>query len=131
MPLNPQPLDTEVIELHRYYAKLKKNATYEKRVSWLGLGGDSEIAVVEYIVAYPGLGPHGNSVWANKTSDEKLRLFRHFRKHEVKKERLVKSTDGQSEVVAPRTKGQKIGQRKRPRTERTTTVPAKKEEKLN
>ena len=69
VPLNPQPLDTEVIELHRYYAKLKKNATYQKRVSWLGLGGDSEIAVVEYIGAYPGLGPHGNS----KHKDEYMR----------------------------------------------------------
>ena len=66
MPLNPQPLDTEVIELHRYYAKLKKNAMYQKRVSWLGLGGDSEIAVVEYIGAYPELGPHGNSKHKDK-----------------------------------------------------------------
>ena len=66
------------------------------------------------------------SVWASKTDDERNRLFRRFRKHEIKNARLVKSTDGQSEVVAPRTKGQKIGQRKRPRTERTTIVTAKK-----
>ena len=59
--LNPQPLDSELIELHRYYAKLKKDLTYEKRVSWLGLGGDIEIAVVEYIGKYPCVAPHGNS----------------------------------------------------------------------
>ena len=35
VPLNPQPSDTEVIELHRYYAKLKKDVTYQKvRVRW-------------------------------------------------------------------------------------------------
>lgn len=66
------------------------------------------------------------SVWANKTDDERQRLFRRFRKHDIKNTRLVKSTDGKSDVVAPRTKGQKLGQRKRPRTERTTTVTVKK-----
>ena len=65
-------------------------------------------------------------VWANKTDDERNRLFRRFRAYELKNARLVTSTDGSSEVVAPRTKGQKIGQRKRKRTERTTSVPMKK-----
>ena len=41
--LNPQPLDSELIELHRYYAKLKTDATYQKRISWLGVGGEGEI----------------------------------------------------------------------------------------
>ena len=66
------------------------------------------------------------TVWTNKTDDERQRLYLRFRKHEVKNPRLVTSTDGQSDVVAPRTKGQKLGQRKRPRTERTTTVTVKK-----
>ena len=66
------------------------------------------------------------SVWANKTDDERNRLFRRFRAFEQKNARFVTSTDGQSEVVVPRTKGQKIGQRKRKRTERTVTVPMKK-----
>ena len=60
-PLNPQPQDNELVQLHRYYAKLKKDTNYQKRVSWLGLGGDTEIAVVEYLGAYPGLGPHGSA----------------------------------------------------------------------
>ena len=59
--LNPQPLDSELIELHRYYAKLKIDATYQKRVSWLGVGGEGEIVVAEYIGKYPGVAPHGNS----------------------------------------------------------------------
>ena len=61
VPLNPPPLDSEIVELHRYYTKLKKNQTYEKRVSWLGLGGDKEIAVVEYVGKFPGVAPHGNA----------------------------------------------------------------------
>ena len=28
---------------------------------WLGLGGNTEIAFVEYTGAYPGLAPHGNA----------------------------------------------------------------------
>ena len=59
--LNPQPLDNEIVELHRYYTKLKKDQAYEKRVSWLGLGGDKKIAVVEYVGKFPGVAPHGNA----------------------------------------------------------------------
>ena len=59
--LNPQPLDNELIELHRYYAKFKEDTNYQKRVPWLGLGGDTEIAFVEDTGAYPGLAPHGNA----------------------------------------------------------------------
>ena len=59
VPLKPPPL--EIVELHRYYTKLKKDQTYEKRVSWLGLGGDKEIAVVEYVGKFPGVAPHGNA----------------------------------------------------------------------
>lgn len=60
-PLNPQPLESEILELHRYYTSLKANKNYKKRVSWLGLGGRLDIAVVEYIGQYPGVAPHGNS----------------------------------------------------------------------
>ena len=48
------------------------------------------------------------SVWANKTDDERHRLFRRFRKHDIKNTRLVTSTNGKSDVKAPRTKGQGI-----------------------
>ena len=65
-------------------------------------------------------------VWANKTDDEKNRCSVVLGAYELKNARRVTSTDGSSEVVAPRTKGQKIGQRKRKRTEQTTSVPMKK-----
>ena len=53
------------------------------------------------------------SVCANKTDDERHRLFRRFRKHDIKNTRLVTSTNGKSDFVAPRTKGQKLGRRKK------------------
>ena len=50
-PYNPQPAMEEMIYMQRYYTKLKKNNTYEKRVTWLeplhGLD-TPQIAVVEY-----------------------------------------------------------------------------------
>ena len=60
-PLNPQPSENEVLHLHRYYAYLKENNNYRKRVSWLSQGGNKDIAIAEYIGDCPGLAPHGNS----------------------------------------------------------------------
>ena len=60
-PLNTQPTDDELLHLHRHYAYLKEDNNYRKRVPWLSLGGNTEIAVVEYIGNYPGLAPHRNS----------------------------------------------------------------------
>ena len=62
IPFDPQPEPSEVVHLHRYYAKSKENKSYEKRVTWLGKGGlESNLAVVEYKNQFPGLAPHGNS----------------------------------------------------------------------
>ena len=60
-PLQPQPTDNDILTIHRYYAFLKADNTYKKRVSWLSSGGNTQIAIAEYIGNYPGLGPHGNS----------------------------------------------------------------------
>jgi hypothetical protein len=39
---------------------LKKDATYRRRVSWLGIGARESIALVEYFGKFPGLSQHGN-----------------------------------------------------------------------
>ena len=59
-PLQPQPTDNEILTIHRYYDFLKADDTYKKCVSWLSSGGNTQIAIAEYIGDYPGLGPHGN-----------------------------------------------------------------------
>ena len=61
------------------------------------------------------------TVWAKKTKDEQERHYKRFRAFIVKNPRNVISTDGESEVVVPRTKGKKNDQVKRKRTERTVT----------
>ena len=61
-PLNPQPNADSVVVVHRYYTTLKQDASYKKRVSWLGGGGGNcPLAVIEYLGTFPGLAPHGNS----------------------------------------------------------------------
>ena len=39
------------------------------------------------------------SVWAAQTSKERNKLFNRFQTHEIKNERIVTTTDGQSDVV--------------------------------
>ena len=62
------------------------------------------------------------SVWAGKTQAEKDRHYNRFRAFVVKDSRIVSSTNGESDVVAPKTKGKKINQGKRKRTERTVSL---------
>ena len=57
-PIESQP--ENVIELVRNYSVLKKDATYRRRVSWLGIGARESIALVEYFGKFPGLSQHGN-----------------------------------------------------------------------
>lgn len=59
--LEPQPSPESIIELVRTYSTLKKNSSYKRRVSRLGIGAKNSIAVVEYFGKFPGLVPHGNS----------------------------------------------------------------------
>jgi hypothetical protein len=46
--LEPQPSPESIIELVRTYSTLKKNSSYKRRVSRLGIGAKNSIAVVEY-----------------------------------------------------------------------------------
>jgi hypothetical protein len=57
-PIESQP--ENVIELVRNFSVLKKDATYRRRVSWLGIGARESIALVEYFGKFPGLSQHGN-----------------------------------------------------------------------
>lgn len=50
------------------------------------------------------------SVWAGKTQAEKDRHYNRFRTFAVKDSCIVTSTDGESDIVAPKTKGEKINQ---------------------
>jgi hypothetical protein len=43
----------------KFYSVLKKDATYRRRVSWLGIGARENIALVEYFGKFPGLSQHG------------------------------------------------------------------------
>lgn len=46
--------EKEILHLHKYYACLKLDNRYRKCVSWLSNGGNTNIAIVEYIGSYPG-----------------------------------------------------------------------------
>jgi hypothetical protein len=52
-PIESQP--ENVIELVQNYSVLKKDATYRRRVSWLGIGARESIALNEYFGKFPGL----------------------------------------------------------------------------
>lgn len=64
--LEPQPSQSDILQIHRYYTMLKADKSYKKRISWLGLEGVSDIAIVEYLGSFPGLVPHGNSKHKNE-----------------------------------------------------------------
>ena len=64
--------------------------------------------------------------WITMTEQQKMNLFRRYRKFIAKDSDLVVSTDGQSTVVAPKTNGRKPGlQRNRKINIRTTTIAKK------
>ena len=56
VPLNPQPDECDIVILHKYYASLKKDNRYKKRVSWFESTTNTEIsntALYEYSGLYP------------------------------------------------------------------------------
>ena len=61
IPMEPQPDPKTVVSLQRYYAKLKLDKNYEKRVTYFGKGSSNKFALVEYIGKFPGLAAHGNA----------------------------------------------------------------------
>ena len=65
--------------------------------------------------------------WVSKTNAQRLKLFKKFRSFVPTDGRVLTSTDGKSEIIAPRTLGRKPGQRKRGVNERTRTNKRRKE----
>ena len=68
MPLEPQPLEEEVMVMRRFYTCLKRKPDYKKRVAWIekvAKGMDITCtgkAVVEYVGTFPStVSMHRNS----------------------------------------------------------------------
>ena len=52
VPLTPQPEESDIVVLNRYYTSLKRQKDYKKRVTWFSSSSDadiSKVALVEYI----------------------------------------------------------------------------------
>ena len=65
-----EPFDKQqkVLELHQYYAKLKRDESYQRRISYIN---DASVFVVEFLGIFPiTTKPHGNST---KSSSEYVR----------------------------------------------------------
>jgi hypothetical protein len=61
-PMCPQPSPHTILQVHRYYWKLKADDRYTKRVTWIEMERElPPLLCVEYLGLYPGLIPHGNS----------------------------------------------------------------------
>jgi len=60
VPLSPQPNPEDVMSVHRYYATLARDHTYQKRITWLENG---KCAVVEYLGTFTAaeVQPHGSA----------------------------------------------------------------------
>ncbi|XP_061179931.1 uncharacterized protein LOC133188496 isoform X2 [Saccostrea echinata] len=56
--MEPQPDPSKIVTLSRYYAALKLDPTYRRRISRMN---SSSVFVVEYLGLFPGMAPHGNS----------------------------------------------------------------------
>ena len=68
-PLSPQPAHADVVTIHVYYATLKADSSYRKRVSWLETA--PHVALIEYIGTPPSVNqPHGS---ARMNSNEYVR----------------------------------------------------------
>ena len=63
-----------------------------------------------------------SSVWELKTQSERDHHYKRLRVHFIRHPRVVTSTDGESVVVASKTKGMKLNQWKRKRTELRVTM---------
>ena len=77
VPFDPQPLENQLFILKRFYATLKRDKQFKKRISWFEQmpGNEKEfktLAVVEYLGTFPEdeVSKHGN---ARKTNQEYVR----------------------------------------------------------
>ena len=63
-PIKPQPTEENIFKLIRYYAKLKADKSYSRRVSTIRNGDElfsTGVAIVEYKGTFRGHTPHGNA----------------------------------------------------------------------
>jgi hypothetical protein len=56
--LEPQPAESDVVTIKRYYATSKKDKNYNRRIT--SLNGKDFFPIVEYLGSFPGLSAHGN-----------------------------------------------------------------------
>lgn len=56
--LDPQPSDSQIVEIKRYYATSKKDKMYKRRIT---SQTNKNFSIVEYLGKFPGLSSHGNS----------------------------------------------------------------------
>jgi len=65
VPLTPQPEESDIVVMNRYYTSLKRQKDYKKRVTWFSSSSDpdiSKVALVEYIGELKQMEDvHGNS----------------------------------------------------------------------
>ena len=63
IPLDPQPDSKHVVIIQTYYTKSKLDKSYAKKACWFAPESayQSNLAIVQYVGKFPGLGPHGNS----------------------------------------------------------------------
>jgi hypothetical protein len=65
IPISPQPAESDVVTLHKYYTTLKRQPDLKKRVTWFSNPGNQDLstrAIVEYISVVKQMdSSHGNS----------------------------------------------------------------------
>jgi hypothetical protein len=65
IPISPQPAESDVVTLHKYYTTLKRQPDFKKRVTWFSNPGNQDLstrAIVEYISVVKQMdSSHGNS----------------------------------------------------------------------
>ena len=97
VPLEPQPTDSTVFVLKRYYASLKLDSSYKKRISWFEkIPGYSQEcknkAVAEYLGKFPidTLNKHGNAKITNQEYIRTSPVTKHNVKSEIETGKSVK-----------------------------------------
>nr|KAG5694501.1 hypothetical protein BaRGS_014232 [Batillaria attramentaria] len=97
--MDPQPDPDKVVICHRYYAFLKRDTKYKRRILWFtfppGFEKGRNVAIAEYIGLYPGHGDsHGNSKGrrAYRRTDPKLldQITEHLKTNDITPNKLFK-----------------------------------------
>jgi len=70
VPVEPQPPEESILEVHRIYSALKRDHEYKRRVTYVTKmppyisATVPALALVEYMGQYPGGAPHGNNKYS-------------------------------------------------------------------